>query len=122
MFFIHGRRLSRLRIPDLPGVAKAIVAYTRGHAKSAEYVRHGVGFVRLYGIGVDVNVLVSDWNKIVPYLQSGAWNPRVTPVARAFAAPNAEASIADTDDPDLYRRVLQALQLIFTEDFPTSRL
>jgi len=122
MFFIHGRRLSRLRIPDLPVVAKAIVAFTRRHAKSAEYVRHGVGFVRLYGVGVDVNVLVSDWNKIVPYLQDGSWNPVATPVAWPLAAPNAEASIADTDDPDLYRRVLQTLELLFTEDFPTSRL
>ena len=120
--FIYGRRLSRLRVTDLPNVARAIVAFTRGHAKSEEYLRHGVAFVRLFGVGVDVNVLVSDWEKIVPALQSGQWNPAVTPVARAFAAPNAEASVADLDDPDLYRRVLQTLQLLFTEDFPTSNL
>lgn len=122
LFFIRGRRPSRLRIPDLPDAAKAIVAFTRGHAKSSDGVQHGVGFVRLYGIGVDINILASDWNRIVPYLQSGAWNPAVTPVAREFASPDSPASIADTDDPDLYRRVFQTLQLLFTEDFPISFL
>jgi hypothetical protein len=119
---IHGRRPARLRVTNLPEVARAIVAFTRRHAKSAEYERHGVAFVHLFGIGVDVTILNEDWKKIVPYFQDGTFNPAIVPVGRSFDGPNSEASIADVVDPDFYRRVLHVLQQLFTEDFPTSNL
>ncbi len=119
---IHGRRPARLRVTDLPEVARGIVAFTRRKAKSAEYERHGVAFVRLFGIGVNVTVLNEDWKRIVPYFQDGTFNPAIVPVGRSFGWPESEASMGDVDDPDFYLRVLFVLQQLFTEDFPTSNL
>ena len=122
LFFLRGRRLARLRVVDLPDVARAIVAHTRGHAKSAQYERRGVSFVRIVGIGVNVVVLIEDWKKIVPYLQDGTFNPAVVPVARSFASSASEATHAHINDPDFFNRILRTLLGLFPNDFPTSNL
>jgi hypothetical protein len=117
LFFVHGRLPARLRTSDLPGVALAIVAQVRGKAKAAQYFRHGVGFVRLVGLGVDVTVLNEDWKLIVPFLQDGTFKP--TAVSSAMVS---DASVADFQDPVFYALVLRTLQGIFTTAFPLSNL
>jgi len=122
LFYLYGRRPARLRVSDLPEVAKAIVAVVRGRARSSRYGRRGVDFVHLHGVGVDVCILLEDWKKIAPYIADGSFNPAVVPVARTCVHPGSEASIVDLTDVDFYTRVLNTLKMLFTVDFPTSNL
>ena len=85
-----------------------------------------VPYVRLLGRGFDVSILGSDWQKIMPYIQDGTFNPTLVPTApqTGYLNPNIQYDSATLDDRDqlFYERVLHILQGLFPEDYPTSNL
>lgn len=117
------RRLTRLRRPDLPDVAWAIVGHVEGLCRAQSLMVSNTSVVRIWGQGVDVVVRKEDWDKVVPYLRDGTFNPLLFPVPTSVPLdPSQELVAPDARRQAFYQRVLGVLQTLFTEDFPTSDL
>lgn len=81
--------------------------------------------VYLSGRGFNIVVRGDDWEKIIPYLRDGVFNPEIVPVERPqYLLPEVmlDVAILDRTDQDFYQRVLGVLQGLFPEDYPTSDL
>jgi hypothetical protein len=85
---------------------------------------HNTSIVRIWGEGIDVVVRGEDWVLIDPYLKDGSFNTLIVPVPPKPRNPSLKPDTAtiDTDDPELYNRVLGVLQGLFPDDYPTSKL
>lgn len=121
-----GERPHHLLRTDLPVVARAIVAVVRkqGHARAG--VLRQVPYVRLLGRDFDLSILGSDWEKILPYIQDGTFDPIIVPASpqTGYLSPDTQYDSATLDDRDslFYERVLRILQGLFPGDYPTSNL
>ena len=122
---VNGRRLSRLRQEDLPNVAKVIVGYERRVVRSERCFSKQVVYYRFRGKGLTVIVLGTDFEKILPYIKDGSFDPI------QFPAPTIDTSNPDLDpdvstidqwDPVFYTRVLGQLRALFPDSYPTSNL
>jgi hypothetical protein len=122
LWSIFGQRAETLKRPDLPKLARAIVAYMRRLDVSlhAGFVQN-VSYVLFQGDGGSFQVLVrgDDWTKIVPYIQ----NDTLTPAFDMPLRPGT-ATLANIDvyDPVYYNKVLGVLGTLFPTDYPTSYL
>ncbi len=125
--FGKAQRLQPLRRPDLPNLARAIVAYQRKQAQVWRGMTREVAWVRLFTNDgrLDVYVRADDWAKIFPYLGNGDWNPTIVPVPKTgdLSPPRAtEGAFLTGPEQALYDRVLADLQREFPVDYPTSPL
>jgi hypothetical protein len=124
---LRGRRVAPLTKDDLPQVAKAIVAYYRGQCKTVgRGIFAGMEIVEFLGDGLDVVVLASDWDKIMPRVQDNSFNPLMYPSApqdgRLHPERELDLSIIDVGDRPQYMKVLSVLETLFPEPYPTSNL
>lgn len=123
---VVGERPHRLRKSDLPIVAVAIIAIVRQQGVARSGVFKNVPYVRLSGQGFDLSVLGEDWEKILPFIQDGTFNPSLVPVAAVagYLHPEEQNNVATLDVRDrlFYERVLYTLQGLFPDDYPTSNL
>lgn len=97
-------RLHRLRKPDLPAVAEALLAALH---KRAWIDKGSFGddlFVRIKHDGGDVVIMGDDWAKIVPYIQSGFFSPPMVPVAPAPARQSTQKPVSVPDYARLVRK------------------
>ncbi len=79
---IDGARLTSLRRPDLPKVARAIVDAERGEARVFTGYTRETPYVRIHRVGAyDVFIRGEDWDKIVPFLRNtgSRFSPAVLP-------------------------------------------
>lgn len=106
---IDEQRLRNLRRTDLPALAAAIVAFNGNRAQASSDITRNIRYVRFLGEGVDVIVLWQDWEKVLPYVESGYFSPFVYPTTTGTST---------VPDKALYDRVLAVLQSLFTRDFP----
>lgn len=118
----YGTRLSPLRRIDLPPVALALVGYQRGLVRVWREFSNGIAWIRLFADGqLDVRVRGDDWIRgIQPHLANGDWSPFFAPTAKiGFLHPDRamQLSLISVDD-ELYRRVLQDLQVAFPVEYP----
>jgi hypothetical protein len=124
---VGGHRPETLKRPDLPKVAKAIVAYMRkldiqvyaGQAHDTSYV----AFVANKGL-FTVVVRGDDWQKIMPYIQNDQLSPDASAASANLPWTNQTYDIDNIDvfDPQYYQKVLGVLNGLFPQDFPTSYL
>ena len=105
-------------------MAKAIVAVVRKQAQARTRRYKHVGYVWLKGVDTDVVVLQEDWELIFPFIQDGTFSPMLTPTQPrvGFLRPEThyKGPTVDIRDRGFYRRVLNTLWGLFTEEFPTS--
>jgi hypothetical protein len=124
LWSIFGQRAETLKRPDLPNLARAIVAYMRHLDISvhAGYVRN-TSYVLFQGEKNTFQVLVrgDDWAKILPFIQDDTLAPPPEPLKPWY---NGVASLANIDvyDSLYYNQVLGVLNGLFPQDFPTSYL
>ncbi len=124
LWSLFGHRAETLKRPDLPDLAKAIVAYMRqmdiqvhaGETRNTAYV----AFLANKG-SFSVVVRGDDWQKIVPYLATDQLSPPAEP---RLPWANRAVDIANIDvfDSQYYQKVLGVLNGLFPQDFPTSYL
>ncbi len=125
LWSIGGKRAETLKQPDLPNLARAIVAYERrlpGITLHAGSIRN-ITYVMFQANKGAFQVLVrgDDWAKIVPYLKSNFLSPAIEPLLPwGFGV----ASVANIDvfDSQYYNKVLGVLNALFPITFPTSYL
>lgn len=122
IFFVDGRQLSAQRTQDLPVLAKAICGFERRFVKVERCFKRNVGYIRLYYLDFEVYVLESDWRKIIPHLVSGELNPQVGPQHVISDVTPRGFDNLEVWDQRFYQKVYSALQLIFTQSYPTSKL
>lgn len=125
IFFADGGQLSAIRTQDLPVLAKAIAGYERGFLKVEKCQKRNVSYVRFFAASTqsfELNVLESDWRKIVPHLVSGEFNPFVGPPGIYSDVTPKDFDNLEVWDARFVQKVYQALQLIFTQSYPTSNL
>ncbi len=125
MYLVNGRRLAPLRRVDLFDLARGIVAVQRRKALAARGYTAGVVYVRLSAPGFEVLVLGTDWDKIVPYLQDQTFDPAiVAEQTHGFIDAHAslDFSVIEKNDLAFFTRVYGQLQVLFPEDYPTSKL
>lgn len=117
-------RPGRLRQQDLPLVARALISVFRRQAEVKVGFTKNVKWVRLEAKDFHVQILGEDWAKILPYIQDDSFNQLVvkSQIDSVYIDPNtAHASaIIDHTDRQYYLRVLQTLQGLFPEAYPTS--
>ncbi len=117
-------RPSRLRRQDLPLVARALVSLYRRQAKVETGFVRNIGYVLITASDFKVQILASDWAKILPRIQDESFNQVVTKsqVDSVYIDPLAShaSSIIDHTDREYYLRVLYTLQALFSEAYPTS--
>lgn len=73
--------------------------------------------VRLMSPKVDVSVLATDWELILPYLRDGSFDPALYPVGSG----GSRSTPLVGQDP-LYLRILGVLLQLFPDAYPTSNL
>lgn len=124
------RRDGQRRLPkevldvDLSDLAWTITAYVRGRARVRVQTPKNVKYVQIYtSTGPDVMVRAEHWEKILPFLQDGTFNPQIVPVeapSRALdAGTRLSVSTTKASDP-LYKRVLFYLSQTFTTTVPSG--
>ena len=124
MQLTDGIRFSKLRRDDLPEVARALTAAERGFVRAERCYQRGVAYYRFYASTLDVLVLASDFERIIPALQNGLFDTTQYPVPHVTRAggPAPDLSTIEQWDSVLYNRVLDVLKALFTESYPTSDL
>lgn len=123
LFKIAERRPERLTRADTPEVARALTAYYRRQAQVTKGVLNEVAYVRLYNPGIiDVVIRWDDWVKILPYITDGFFDTTIVPEPTLFVAQGAVLASASTIDQndELYQRILDVLNQLFTIEFPQS--
>lgn len=119
-------RPAELRRQDLPLVARALVALFRRQASVQTGFVRNIGYVRIKASDFSVQILASDWAKILPHIQDESFNQVVTKaqVDSVYIDPLvAHASpLIDRTDREYYLRVLYTLQGLFPKAYPTSNL
>jgi hypothetical protein len=114
------------RRQDLPLLARALVAVFRKQGQAKTGFVKNVGYVRLETPEFHVQVLASDWAKILPYIQSDVFNQVVvkSQIDSVWIDPLASLAppIIDRTDRQYYLRVLEVLQGLFPTAYPTSTL
>jgi len=117
-------RPGQLRRQDLPLVARALVAAFRRRALVKVGRIRDLGYVRIEAPGYHVQILESDWSKILPYIQDGTFNQFLfkSQVDSVWLDPNTQhaSSIIDFTDKQYYLKVLGILQGLFPVAYPTS--
>lgn len=82
-----------------------------------------VDYVELSGTNIEVLILRSDWDKILPLVQEGAFDPLVDPVESGVAYSDPKIAynepVLDRADRRLYNRIVGSLYDLFPETFPT---
>lgn len=127
IFFAGTRQLSAQRTQDLPVLAKAICGFERGLVAVERVHKRNVNYVRFFANNFELYVLESDWLKVVPHLKTGQFNPQIGPPpiptlrVQAFCG-TLELADLEVWDAVFYQKVYQALQLVFTQSYPTSHL
>ncbi len=122
---MFGKRAETLKSPDVPNLARAIVAYMR-HLPDITVTGgqvHNISYVLFQGNKGAFQVLVrgDDWAKITPLLQNGVLTPPNEPLLPWRSGTVSLANI-DTFDSIYYTRVLGVLAGLFLTTFPTSYL
>jgi hypothetical protein len=114
---IHGIRPHRLLKGDLPALAKAMVSYMRKEAKVETFFVKDVACVYFSGVGVSTLVRSDDWAKVLPFLEDGTFDSKLTPVVSVRTNYN-ESDLADIYSSDMYHRILRTLDPLFPVSFP----
>ena len=123
MWIINGRRVTSLLRTDLPTVAKAIVCTARRVGLIDVEFARSTPLIHMSGRGYDIYIRGDDWEKIVPFLADGSLSPDIiAPVRFLLDGQGFDPSDIEIEDRDFYRRVLGVLMMLFTKDFPTSKL
>ena len=121
LWTISHLRPEALRRPDLPNVARAIVAYMRGMVKLYTGQVRESTYVLFQAGSFQALIRGDDWAKILPFLKNDTLSPSPEPFKPWPLGAVSVANI-DTYDAYYYGRVLGVLQGLFTQDFPISKL
>lgn len=125
LFKIETRPGFQLR-QDLPLLARALVAVFRKKGQAKIGITKNVGFVRLETPEFHVQILASDWAKIMPYLQDDTFNQAIvkSQIDSVWIDPLTahDTPLIDRTDRQYYLRVLGILQGLFPTAYPTSSL
>jgi hypothetical protein len=111
---------------DLPLLARALVAVFRkkGHAKVGR--TKNIDWVRLETSEYHVQVLASDWAKILPFIKDETFNQAIvkSQIDSVWIDPLTSHAppLIDRTDRQYYLRVLGILQGLFPTGYPTSSL
>jgi hypothetical protein len=110
---------------EVPVLAKAILASVRGLATCCRGFYRDISYIWIFSndSSVDMVVLASDWDKIVPYLKDSLFDPHIVPVPKVVVinpSQRFDEAVLDLSDEELYNRILNVLNNLFTVEFPTS--
>lgn len=115
---VAGLRPERLTPHELPGLARAMIAYVYKQVRLTHVLIQGVTCVRFYGPSTNFLVRQDDWIKVVPYLKDGSFDNLTVSVSAPLVRDRGafyEESVVDINDP-LYRRILNVLTTLFPGD------
>lgn len=112
------------RQQDLPLLARALVAVFRKRGQAKIGIKKNVRFVRLETPEFHVQLLASDWAKIMPYIEDESFNQvvvksQIDSVWIDSLTAHATALVIRTDQ-QYYLRILTVLQGLFPTAYPTS--
>lgn len=112
------------RRQDLPLLARALVAVFRKQGQAKIGITKNVRYVRLETPEFHVQVLASDWAKIMPYVEDQSFDQVIvkSQLDSVWIDPLASHSppLIDRTDRQYYLRVLEVLQGLFPTAYPTS--
>ncbi len=112
------------RRQDLPLLARALVAVFRKKGQAKIGITKNVRFVRLELPEYHVQILASDWAKIMPFIQNDEFNQAVvkSQIDSVWIDPltSHDSPLIDRTDRQYYLRVLAILQGLFPTAYPTS--
>jgi hypothetical protein len=125
LFKIETRPGPQLR-QDLPILARALVAVFRKKGQAKIGRTKNLGWVRLETPEFHVQVLASDWAKILPYIEDETFNQAIvkSQIDSVWIDPLTSHAppLIDRTDRQYYLRVLGILQQLFPTAYPTSDL
>lgn len=100
---------------DLPDLTRALVALFRGQAQAKTGFSNNLGFVRIVGLNVDLQILASDWAKIMPYIQDDSFRNLMSqrPANAVPLHPKIAASVP-ANELSYYTSVYHILYPLFT--------
>lgn len=111
-------RLHRLLRSELESAALAIVASLLKRIEAQVCVIKGVKVVRLRGTGLDVTILASDWERLIPSLEADYFNHSVYPTFSGYGYLSLEElTVEGAPYAQLYQRVYWKLVELFPEDY-----
>lgn len=106
-------------------MAKAIVGYERKLVTAERCYSRQVAYFRFTAKGLDCIVLATDFEKILPYIKDGTFDPiQYPPPTIDVGSPTVHPDISTIDqwDPVFYGRVYGQLRALFPDAYPTSNL
>jgi hypothetical protein len=118
-FMAGEHRPHRLTQNENPELAKAILGVIRGQTSCERGYARDLSYIWFHDkFGTNIVVRADDWAKVVPYLQSGDFDPSIVPVPRQVVLYKSDGSLLDLNDQELYNRIKNALDSLFTIKFP----
>lgn len=114
------------RQQDLPLLARALVAVFKKRGQAKIGIKKNVRFVRLETPEFHVQLLASDWAKIMPYVEDENFNQVVvkSQIDSTWIDPQTahDTAILSRTDRQYYLRILGVLQGLFPTAYPTSAI
>lgn len=104
-------RLHRLRKPDLPAVANALLAAIRKQAWIDKGEFGGDYFVRIKHEDGDVVIMFDDWVKILPYIQNGFFSTPMVATPVGPDNPDTQKPVPATDYLGLIEKAREGFRL-----------
>jgi len=107
---------------NCPDLAKAIVLFAVGDVQVVRDFRGGLEYVRFTGSTVNVVVLASDWDLVLPYVRDGYFESSIYPTPRTVVRDPMydDFSLETSPYRPMYDRILTTLQMLFPDDYPNS--
>jgi hypothetical protein len=117
---IGGNRPGKMLRSELPALAKALVLFSTGNAQVVRHFRGGLEYIHFTGDRVDVVVLASDWDLVLPYVRGGYFESVIYPTPRTVVLNPMydDPSLETSPNYPMYERILTTLQTLFPDDYP----
>lgn len=119
---LNGRRVTSLVREDLPVVSRAIVCAIRGRARIEVQHWNHTPLIHLTGPSFDIYIRGSDWERILPYIVGGQFNPLIVATKPIGLRTLFDESKIDLAYDPLYQRVYGTLKTLFTNIAPNPDL
>lgn len=113
LFNLTNQRPVESRKSDLMRLSRALVALFRGNAHYKVGYAKNLGYVHIQGLGVDVQILASDWAKIEPVIKDGTLSREMSKKRAIYSQPNISRDVSGEDQPYV-QAMYHTLYLIFT--------
>ena len=117
-----GERFHRIQKSDLDRVAPIIAAGIFKFVQVSRTKTGDVEYVRFLGSGVDLSILASDWDRLMPYIEADYFSSMAYPTYSGYRFDPSKFPFDGSPYQRMYDRVYDLLVRLFPDDYSNMEM